>query len=211
MMKMNYLALVLGGMMITTAATAFSAELSSSARSAFQNYLTTNELEERWTGDEPLRQLDSPELRAAYGDRQFYFTFKAAPLPPGAPMPELIERHKREMAEYQKQSLRLTVGFDSAQRVAPFQKADDFNAGLMPVKSDADAKIAAAAILSLIGNEQVAPKAISANEVAVTATDSAWICSVQQKRGIDGKVVFDRSGKCVSASKRLNYVPPTPP
>ncbi len=81
----------------------------------------------------------------------------------------------------------------------------------MSVKSDADAKVAAAAILSLIGNDQVHPMMIGANEVIVSGTKFGWTCRVQQKRGIDGTVVFDPSGKCVSAKKALNYVPPVPP
>jgi hypothetical protein len=177
---------------------------------AFRDHLVRNQLNVRWEG-EPTAQLDSEEIRRAYGDRRFYFTFKAPPLPPGAAWPDLIERHKQAMAEYQKHSLRITVGIDNEQRAVTFQTAQDFNTGLMPVKSDDDARIAAAAILSLIGNDQVHPAVIGAREVSVTGTQFGWTCRVKQTKGIDGTVVFDPSGHCTSASKRLNYVPPVPP
>lgn len=176
---------------------------------AFQQHLVNNGMTAQWEGDPT--PLDSPEIRTAYGDRRFYFTFKAPPLPPGAAMPNLIERHKRAMEEYQKHSLRLTVGVDQLQRTTSFQNVEDFNSGLMPVKSDQDAKIAAAAILSLINGDQVHPGVISAGEVSVTGTNFGWTCKVKQAHGIDGTVVFDPSGRCVSATKKLNYIPPVPP
>jgi len=175
----------------------------------FRDHLVKNQLDLKWDG-EPTR-LDSEEIRRAYGARRFYFTFKAPPLPPGAAWPDLIERHKQAMAEYQKHSLRITVGIDNEQSAVTFQTAPDFNVGLMPVKTDDDARIAAAAILSLIGNDRVHPAVISAREVSVTGTRFGWSCRVKQAKGIDGTVVFVASGRCTSASKNLNYVPPVPP
>ncbi len=177
---------------------------------AFNTYLSTHGLSDRWS-DGPLRQVDSPELRAAYGERQFFFTYKGAPLPPGAPMPELIARYKRDVEAYQKHSLRLTVGVDGEQNVLPFQQAKDFNVGLMPVKSEGDVKVATAAILALIGDDKVHPEAISASQVTVSPTRSGWIGKVSQPRAFDGTVVFDSNGTCISATKKLNYVPPMPP
>ena len=175
----------------------------------FQDHLVRNQLATRWDGT-PIR-IESEEIRRAYGDRRFYFTFKAPPLPPGAQLPRLIERYKQAMQEYQKHSLRITVGIDSKQHADTFRTAQDFNLGLMPVKTDDDARIAAAAILSLMGNDQVHPGAISAREVSVTRTESGWTCLVTRPRAFDGKVVFDSSGLCTGANKNLNYIPPMPP
>src|SRR5205807_4781912 len=75
------------------------AALSQADVTAFHDHLVKNQLDIRWDG-EPTAQIDSEEIRRAYGDRRFYFTFKAPPLPPGAGWPELIERHKKAMAEY---------------------------------------------------------------------------------------------------------------
>jgi hypothetical protein len=175
----------------------------------FNDHLVKNQLATRWDGT-PTR-IESEEIRRAYGDRRFYFTFKAAPLPPGAQLPRLIEEYKRAMQEYQKHSLRITVGIDSKERSDTFRAAEDFNLGLMPVKSDEDARIAAAAILSLMGDDQVHPGAVSAREVSVTRTQSGWTCLVTRSRAFDGKVIFDSSGRCTSASKSLNYIPPMPP
>jgi hypothetical protein len=177
--------------------------------SVFQDHLVRNQLATHWDGA-PTR-IESEEIRRAYGDRHFYFTFKAAPLPPGAQLPELIDAYKQAMQEYQKHSLRITVGIDNKQHADTFRTAQDFNLGLMPVKTDDDARIAAAAILSLMGDDQVHPGAIGAREVSVTRTQSGWTCLVTRSRAFDGKVIFDSSGRCMSATKNLNYIPPMPP
>lgn len=202
--------LLISVIVLGTAVPAFSADRDATAFTSIRNYLNATGLNARWQ-DGDLMRIDSAELRAAYPNRQFYFTFKAAPLPPGAVLPDLIARYKAQVAEYQKHSLRLTFALDASQNVVPVEKADDFNLGLMPVKSDADAKIAAAAILSLIGDDQVHPEAIGANEVTVTRTNSGWTCQVSRTRGFDGAVVLDSRGKVVGAKKVLNYVPPMPP
>lgn len=175
----------------------------------FHDHLVKNQLATHWAGT-PTR-IESEEIRRAYGDRRFYFTFKAPPLPPGAQLPRLIERYNQAMQEYQKHSLRITVGIDSKQRADTFRTAQDFNLGLMPVETDDDARIAAAAILSLIGNDHVHPGVISAQEVSVTRTESGWTCLVTRQRAFDGKVIFDSSGRCTGANKNLNYIPPMPP
>lgn len=212
-MKILRFALLTGAMALGAGAgilTADPAKISQADMAAFHDHLLQNQLDLRWDG-EPTAQLDSAEIRRAYGDRRFYFTFKAPPLPPGAAWPDVIERHRQAMAKYVKHSLRITVGIDNEQRAVTFQSAQDFNTGLIPVKTDDDARIAAAAILSLIGNDQVHPSVISAREVSVTGTRFGWRCRVSQAKGIDGSVVFDPSGRCTSATKNLNYVPPVPP
>jgi len=203
---------LLGVAMILSAGTGsrFAAAASAPADLAtFQDHLVRNQLAPHWDGT-PTR-IESEEIRRAYGDRRFYFTFKAAPLPPGAQLPRLIEEYKQAMQEYQKHSLRITVGIDTKQRADTFRTAQDFNLGLMPVKTDDDARIAAAAILSLMGDDQVHPGAISAREVSVTRNQSGWTCLVTRSRAFDGKVIFDSSGRCMSATKNLNYIPPMPP
>src|SRR3977135_1773104 len=154
-------AFLVGAMILGAGISALSADPASKAVlsqdvTAFHDHLVKNQLDQRWDG-EPTAQIDSEEIRRAYGDRRFYFTFKAPPLPPGAAWPDLSARHKQAMAEYQKHSLRITVGIDNQERAVSFQTAQDFNTGLMHVKTDEDARIAAAAILSRIATDQVHP------------------------------------------------------
>src|SRR4051812_182186 len=104
----------------------FAADQQTSAVTAFRNFLTSTKLDAQWENGD-LMQIDSAELRAAYGGRQFYFTFKPAPLPPGAAFPSAIARYKAALEEYSKHSLRLTVGVDQALNVTKFQLANDFN------------------------------------------------------------------------------------
>lgn len=175
-----------------------------------QRYLAKEGLAARWTG-EPI-PLTSEEVRAAYPGLRFYYTFKLPPNPPGAPMPNLIEAHRAALAEYEKHSLRITVGIDESGHVHAFRAPADFNAGLRPVKSDEDARTAAAAILTLMGTEQVSPGVIGVQEVSVTKSGAGWSCRVaQHPRGVQGTVTFDPAGRCTSASKSLNYSRPFPP
>ena len=107
--------------------------------------------------------------------------------------------------------LRITVGIDNKHSVLAFQKVEDFNVGLMKVNSNVDAKIAAAAILSLSGTTHVSPGVIVAKEVRLTKGNGGWTCSVTRPRGFDGTVAFDAGGKCAKVAKVLNYIPPMPP
>jgi hypothetical protein len=202
-------ALILGaGTGAFSAGTASKTESSQGDMAAFHDHLVNNKLDIRWEG-EPAR-LDSEEIRRAYRDRRFYFTFKARPVPPGAALPDLIAEYKQKMQEYRKHALRITVGIDNKGHAATFRTTQDFNLGLMAVKTDDDARIAAGAILSLIGNDQVSPGVISSREVTVERTNAGWTCLVSRAREFDGKVVFDPSGHCTSAIKNLNYIPPVP-
>lgn len=176
---------------------------------AFHAYLTDHGLSSRWSGDPT--PIASEELRSAYLGMRFYYTFQPAPPPPGAPMPAVLEAHKRAMEEYNSHSLRLTIGIDSQGQVHPYRVAAEFNSGLRLVKSDDEARVAAAAILTLLGTERVGPRGIPASDVTVTHNASGWSCHVsQQPKGIQGTVVFDLSGQCISADKALNYSPPVP-
>jgi hypothetical protein len=71
----------------------------------------------------------------------------------------------------------------------------------MRVTTDEDAKICAAAILSLYGSERVGPEIVAAREVAVTRSEMGWSCAVFREKAFQGEVVFDRDGKCVSMTK----------
>ncbi|MDQ6808571.1 MAG: hypothetical protein M3Z64_03985 [Verrucomicrobiota bacterium] len=176
----------------------------------FHRYLAAKGLAARWTGE--ATPITSAEIRAAYPTLRFYYTFKHPPAPPGAPMPDLLEAHQRAIENYQQHSLRLTVGIDEGEHVYPFRSPEDFNVGSRPVKSDEDARTAAAAILSLMGTEQVSPGVISAQEVSATKSEAGWRCQISQKpQGVQGEVTFDLAGRCTSANKSLNYSRPIPP
>ena len=178
--------------------------------SIFHTYLIENGLAGRWAGD--AIPLTSDEIRSTYPGLRFYFTFKSPPPPPGAPLPEVIAAHERAMEEYQQHSLRITIGIDERGHVHPLRTPEDFNVGLQPVKSNEEARTAAAAILSLLGAEQASPGALSAKDVSVAHSEGGWSCHLSQKpQGIQGTVTFDAAGRCLSASKSLNYTRPVPP
>jgi hypothetical protein len=179
----------------------------------FKEFLVATKQDARWQTD-PL-PLTSAEIAKAYPNRRVYFTFARPPLPPGAPLPELLERYKKQLEEYQKRSLRITVTIDEDNQVAAMREAKDFNAGLMPVKTDEDAMTAAAAILAmahLTSGGNVSPGPVNAKEVTVTRTASGgWTCVVKKQRAFDGTVSFDAAGKVIGVTKMMNYIEPLPP
>jgi len=69
-------------------------------------------------------------------------------------------------------------------------------------RSNEDAKICAAAILSLYSSDdRVGPGIVAAKEVVVTRSEKGWSCSVLRENAFQGEVIFDRDGKCVSVTK----------
>jgi hypothetical protein len=172
----------------------------------FRNYMEEIKPGKKWqSGPTPM---DSEEIRKAYGKARFYSVYSSPPMPPGAPLPELLEKYEQEMAEYQKEFVSLTIRIDEHESITPFYEAVDYNQGLMRVTTDDDARICAAAILSLYGSDRVGPGIVSAKEVTVTRSENGWSCSVFRENAFRGEVVFDKDGKCVSMTKV--YVGPLP-
>src|SRR5215510_1000670 len=173
----------------------------------FQSYLEENKPGKKWqTG--PAR-MDSEEIRKAFGNARFYYVFSSPPLPPGAPLQELIDEHQRKMEVYQKEFISLTMRIDEQGKITPLHEEEDYNLGMMRVATDEDAKICAAAILSLYSSDdRVGPGIVAAKEVVVTRTENGWSCSVHRENAFQGQVLFDKDGKLVSATK--TYAGPLP-
>ena len=153
--------------------------------------------------------MDTEEIRKAFGNARFYYVFSSPPLPPGAPLPELVEEHQLRMAEYQKQFISLTMRIDEEGKMTPLHEEEDYNQGMMRVATDEDAKVCAAAVLSMYSSDdRVGPGIVAAKEVTVTRSENGWSCRVFRENAFRGAVVFDRDGKCVSMTKA--YVGPLP-
>ncbi|HEX5081356.1 MAG TPA: hypothetical protein VFY40_04885 [Blastocatellia bacterium] len=172
----------------------------------FQNYMVQVKPGKKWqTGPMPMA---SEEISRAYGKARFYSVYSSPPMPPGAPLPELLEEYRQKMDEYQNQFVSMAFKIDEQETMAPLYEAVDYNQGLMRVTTDDDARISAAAILSLFSSGRVGPGIVSAKEVTVTRSDEGWSCSVFRENSFQGQVVFDKEGKCVSVSKA--YIGPMP-
>jgi hypothetical protein len=176
---------------------------------AFRVFLRTQGLEGRWTG-EPQR-IDSDEIRSVYSGLRFYYTYAREPLPPGAPMPDLIAAYDKARAEYLNRSLRITVGIDDQRKVRAFRNAEDFNLELRPLRNSSDAAVAAAAILSLMNEPGCAPRVIEARQIHVQQNAGAFVCQLHDLPGVRGEVDFSRSGKCVRVQKQSATARQFPP
>lgn len=174
---------------------------------AFQAYLTKEYPGKKHTVGP--NSIDSAALRAAYPRQRFCYVFTAIPLQPGANLKEVQEAHRRAVEEIRKNHLSLTVRVDEKRQVAPLGKPESYNAGLMKVASDDDARTAAAAILSLHASDRNAPGVVEAKEVTVKKSDKGWVCEVDRPSAFRGTVTFDAEGQCRSVSKV--YTGPVPP
>ncbi len=172
----------------------------------FQNYMEEVKPGKKWQSG-PMH-MDSAEIRRAYGQARFYSVYSSPPMPPGAPLPELLQEYELRMEAYQKEFISLTVRIDEQESVASLYAAEDYNQGLMRVTTDDDARIVAAAVLSVYCAERVGPGIVSAKEVNVTRTENGWSCSVFRENAFRGEVVFDKDGKVVSMKKE--YAGPLP-
>jgi hypothetical protein len=165
----------------------------------FRSYMDEVKPGKKWqSGPTPM---DSAEIRRAYSNARFYSVYSSPPLPPGAPLPELVAEYQQKLDEYQKQFISMTIQIDAQERMTPLYEAEDFNQGLMRITTDDDARISAAAILSLYGSDRVGPGVVTAKEITVTRSEDGWKCSVFRENAFRGEVVFDKDGKCVSMSK----------
>jgi hypothetical protein len=165
----------------------------------FRNYMEEVKPGKKWqSGPTPM---DSEEIRMAYGKARFYSVYSSPPMPPGAPLPQLLKEYEQKMDVYQKQFVSVTVRIDEQEQITSLYEAEDYNRGLMRVTTDDDARISAAAILSLYGSDRVGPEIVSAKEVTVTRSENGWTCGVFRKNAFRGEVVFDKDGKCVSMTK----------
>jgi len=193
---------------ITTSATGQNAQ-NERLRADFtriQNHMEENKPGKKWqSGPTPM---DSAEIRRAYGNARFYSVYSSPPMPPGAPLPELLKDFEEKTEVYQKQFISMTVRIDGQDNAASLYAAEDYNQGLMRVTTDDDARIAAAAILSVYCAERVGPGIVSAKEVTVTKSENGWSCSVFRENAFRGAVVFDKDGKVVSMKKE--YAGPMP-
>src|SRR5262245_45670484 len=173
----------------------------------FRNYIEEIEPGKKWQTGPAL--MDSEEIRRAFGKLRFYYVFSSPPMPPGAPLPELLEEYAQKKEKHQKEFISLTIRMDEQGKITPLHEEEDYNQGMMRVTTDEDAKICAAAILSLYSSDpRVGPGIVSAREVAVTRSENGWSCSLLRENAFQGEVIFDRDGKLVSATK--TYLGPMP-
>jgi hypothetical protein len=171
----------------------------------FQSYLEAHKPGKKWQIG-PAR-IDSEEIRRAYENLRFYYVFSSPPTPPGAALPELLEEYELKLDKYQKEFISLTVRIDAQGRITPHYEVD-YNMGMMRVTTDEDAKICAAAILSLHSSDNVGPGVISAKEITVAKSENGWSCSVDRENEFQGEVYFDKDGKCTSVTKTYTGTPP---
>jgi hypothetical protein len=187
---------------------------------AFRAFLKENKLADTWQKGDPIR-LDTEAVRKAYSPYRAYYTFGAMPLGGGAYNPQTQKAFQEALAEYRKNSLSIAVLIKDG-KVTVLSKPADFNTGLLPIKTDEDARTAAAAILSLSPAGELGPQRVEAKNVKVTH-DKGWICTSRVGTGIVGgeaRVTFDEEGRCTSVTMPRLMLPrppaaapprPTPP
>ena len=154
--------------------------------------------------------LASDALKKAYGERaRFYYVFSAPPLPPGANLPELIKAYQARLKDHNENYLSVTMRVEGDGKVVPLTTVGDLRMGLMNVKSEEDARIVAAAVLSLHGSGRVAPGVVIPAEVRVQKHKDGWQATVERRLQFQGMVQFNKNGEMTNISK--DFTGPVPP
>lgn len=155
-------------------------------------------------------QLSGDAVKKAYGaDARFHFVFSAPPLPPGANIPEVQKAYQARVKEHQENFISVTMRIDAAGKVVPLVKVADYNTGLMAVKNEDDARVAAAAVLSLYGSDRVPPGVVQPKEVKVSRAEKGWQATVERVNQFQATVDFNEKGHVVMLNK--SYSGPVPP
>ena len=162
---------------------------------AVKEFLATNVVGKTWQRG-PTR-IDTPEVRRAYPGRRFFVVRSSPPLPPGAPLPELLEQYQRRLADYRENFISLAVVIDENGELA----VADLNVAMMPINNEDDARVAAAAVFALYTTPNSPPGPVSADQVRATKTETGWQCQVDDKN-VMGSVKFDNEGKVTVVTKR---------
>jgi hypothetical protein len=172
-----------------------------------EEYLAKSHPGKTWA-DGPTR-IDTEEVRAAYGKRRFYYVFSKPPVRSrGGPPPaaEILDEWRKAQAQFEQERVSLTIGIDEQEGITEYQKGEDFCRGLPKMEGEADAKVAAAAVLSLFVADELGPRTVAAKDVTVDKDQLGRFvrpphCSVAVgeagKGGWRGDVFFDKDGKCI--------------
>jgi hypothetical protein len=202
------LAVALAGVLLPGCArTDREAEQARSDLAKVEEYLKEKHPGKTWQAG-PAR-IDTEEVRAAYGQRRFYYVFSPPPVlprggaPPGA---QVLEEFRKARTQFEKEKVSLTVALDAQGRVTAYQKAEDFSSGLLEFSSEADTRTAAAAVLSLFEADELGPRVVAAKDVTVHKDPKGrWqagvVVGAAGKGGWTGTVHFDRDGKCTAVAR----------
>jgi hypothetical protein len=177
---------------------------------ALQDYLAKSHAKKKWQSGPTV--LDTPELQKAYPGRRFVFVYSTTPLPPGANLPDVQRIYREQVADIRANYIALSAAAMKAGdewKVTPYAKAKDFNQGLIKIAGVEDARLAAAAILSLYPVDQVAPRRVDVKAVTVMKTEKGWTCQAMVPMAFQGTVTFNAQGECEAVSK--SYAGPYPP
>jgi hypothetical protein len=177
-------------------------------------YLAKTYPEKKWQVG-PTR-LDTPEIQQVFPGQRFYFVRSSPPLPPGAPLPDLIKAWEEKMADYRKTALNATLRIDAEGNIAVISKATDLNAGMKKVTNEKEAQAAAAAACTLDPAGTPGLAKVKAEHVQVERRGEFWTAIVNVPNVMRGGVTFDREGKintlAVKATPRFPpAVPPSAP
>jgi hypothetical protein len=174
-------------------------------------YLAKNHPGKTWE-DGPTR-IDTEEVRAAYGKRRFYYVFSKPPVRPrGGPPPgaELLDDLRKAQAQFDKERVSLTLGIDEQEGITEYPKGEDFSRGLPKIEGEADARVAAAAVLSLFVADELGPRTVAAKDVTVDKdlfgrlvrpSHGSVAVGEAGKGGWRGEVFFDKDGKCIAVAR----------
>jgi len=145
-------------------------------------------------------RLESRELTQAYPKSSFWVVASPRELPRGA-------KSAGGGTPANPHPVSVGVRISANQELIELRTPNDFKSGLIPIHSEDDARIAAAAILSTRDGYYFAPSIIESSQIEVQHDAKGWICRFKSPPR-EGRVVFSADGKCTDIS--MQYRGPFP-
>lgn len=176
-------------------------------REAAQNYLKKAFPGKKWQSGP--HKIESKAIQQSFGPGRYLFVHSAIPLPPGAPLKQLLDKYQQRVKDIRENYISLALRIDAKGKLTAFKTVQDFQQALKPVNNEKEAKTAAAAALALFSSDRVAPGPIPIDKVTVRKTSSGYLCTTRPTRSYSGSALFDNKGVLQRLSK--TFTGPFPP
>ncbi len=180
-------------------------------KSHLLDHLRTNHAGRTWdVGPQPI---ETPEVRQAYGGRRFFMVLSYQPLFPYSGIPRspddpIYVKYREKLAKFREKKISLTVEIDDQGKVAEYREVADFARGLMKIYTEADVKVAVAAILTLFVRDEHGYVPVAADDVNTSTPNYPSLVSVELRpRNLRAQVSFGPHWKLVGIHRGAIDIP----
>lgn len=158
--------------------------------------------------------VDTPEVRQAYGGRQFYIVLSHEPRFPRSGIRRaaddpVLKKYGVEITRFRENKLSLTLGVDAAGAITEYREAKDFAQGLIKITDEETCQTAVAAVLTLYIRDEFGYVPVKAKHVQLNPPGLAVGTQAQVEQGeIVQAVNIGPQGNLQSLVRSARVLPP---